>query len=101
MAETGLAQRGDRLLKRRGAYFVNVHGTVAGDTGTPDRIVCYRGVFLAIEWKTARGWISVKQRWHLERIQRAGGRAIVATSTEDLAVALRRIDADLDHHLVR
>ena len=92
MAETSLARAGDKLLRSRGAYFINVHGTVVGDTGTPDRICCYRGRFLAIEWKQPRGHLTVKQRWHLDRVIRAGGTAIVATSTADLERALDTID---------
>jgi hypothetical protein len=96
MAETALARRGDALLRRRGAYWINVHGTVAGDTGTPDRIACYRGIFLAIEWKRPGARLtyraSAKQRWHVGRIQAAGGIAIVADDLEHLCAVLDRID---------
>lgn len=99
MAETALARAGDRELRRRGAYWINVHGTNTGNTGTPDRICCYRGIYLGIEWKTARGRLSVKQRWHLDQIIKAGGIGVVARSVKDLSRLLDAIDAGIDDGL--
>lgn len=46
--------------------------------GTPDNLLCIRSLFIAIEFKSDTGKLSALQRHALEKIEKAGGLAIVA-----------------------
>jgi len=45
---------------------------------TPDRLICLRGDFIAIELKSTGGVLSRGQYLKLRKINRAGGKAFVA-----------------------
>lgn len=47
--------------------------------GTPDILACIAGRFVAIELKDEDGELSPSQVYHLGKIRKAGGIAIVAT----------------------
>lgn len=47
--------------------------------GTADLILCYRGHFICWELKMAAGRLSKLQAYEIERVQRAGGIAMVVT----------------------
>ena len=91
--EAALATRTDRLLTERGAWWVNLHGSVMGATGLPDRLAIHRGRALAIELKSPRGQLRARQRFVLERIRRAGGIVVVAKDLAAIAAALDDIEA--------
>lgn len=94
MAESAVVAAVKREIAARGGWVANIHGNAAGETGIPDLLACYRGIFVAIETKhPAGGRLRPKQRHHLERIARAGGHAIVARSAQDVADILDDIDA--------
>ena len=59
-------------------------------TVTPDMVGTRLAVFVGVEAKTDRGWLSEEQRAFLGALEAAGGIAVVARSTEDLAEALRK-----------
>src|SRR5262245_3145449 len=71
-----------------------------GRDGWPDRILCYRGVFIGIEIKSERQGHNptARQARRLAQIQRAGGLAGVVRSTEDVLPMLDAVDAYLDAH---
>lgn len=94
VAEAAVVAAIQRLLRRRGAWCVNVHGAGVGRNGIPDILACYRGRFISIEVKQARGRVRPQQAYELERIRRAGGCAIVARDVEHVAILLDAIDHD-------
>ena len=69
-----------KVLKERGVYNFSPIGSAFGTHGVPDIICCYRGLFIAIEVKAPGklGTLTANQAAHIEQIQQAGGRAIVA-----------------------
>lgn len=86
------------LLKKRGAYTINVHGSTYGRRGVPDLIACYRGRFVAIEAKRPDApdtTITALQRHELRRIQNAGGAATVARDADKIRLVLDAIDNEL------
>jgi hypothetical protein len=62
--------------------------------GTPDRLAIYRGVPLFIEVKKFNEKPTDDQSKSHELIRASGGNVIVAYSIEDVAIALRSIDAE-------
>lgn len=48
-----------------------------GQAGCPDDLLCWRGVFIAIEVKSLQGDLSALQKLALKEIQAAGGVAAV------------------------
>lgn len=97
MAEQAVVNAVARELNRRGAWHFNLHGSVMGIGGLPDRIATYRGHSLAIECKAPGGRLSKRQAHQLSRARAAGAIVIVARRLEDLTTVLDRIDAHLDH----
>lgn len=94
--ESGIVEAIIRELKARGAWWVKYHGHRAGKAGVPDILACYRGLFLAIEVKQPGGKQTRLQELEQQKIQAAGGISIVATSRQEAAEELDRIDAMLD-----
>lgn len=68
-------------LKALGAYAVNYIGGQFANNGTPDILVCLRGRFIGIECKAGRGKITQLQLRSLEKIEEAGGLALVINET--------------------
>jgi len=82
-----------RLLR----YMKGIPGLVhfkMGRDGWPDRIVCYRGVFIGIEIKSERinHEPTVRQTQRIEQIKRVGGLAGVVRSEAELEQFLHRVD---------
>lgn len=91
MAEAAVVAAVRRVVLARGGWIVNV--LPSGETGIPDLLACYRGHFIAIETKHPRGGtVRAKQAFHLERIRRAGGIAIVVRDTQNVVDVLDGID---------
>jgi Holliday junction resolvase len=95
--EAGPTATIQRRLRERGAWCAKLHADGTGRNGLPDLIACYRGQLLAIEVKRpgASGTLRALQRVELDRVARAGGTPIVATSWLDVALELARIDAGI------
>jgi Holliday junction resolvase len=85
-----------KAVRRRGAWTFKVHGSAAMRRGLPDRMVCYRGYFLAIEVKKPGGKPTPIQEHELEQIRHAGGIAIVATDVDVVEEAMNHIDRLVD-----
>jgi len=60
--------------------------------GTPDLLCCFKGKFLAIEIKRPKGKLTTPQQQALQKIENAGGLALVARSIEDVKNYLRDFD---------
>lgn len=63
------------------------HGNLT--PGCSDLLVCLAGKFIGVEVKRPGNKPTPKQLVFLQRVQRAGGMAITATSVEDLQAKLR------------
>jgi Holliday junction resolvase len=64
-------------LKAMGAvYFYPVTGGY-GTSGVSDIIVCHQGRYIAIECKAGKNKLSELQKMFLEKVQQAGGVALV------------------------
>ena len=66
------------VLKAYGAYHFYPPGNGFGRAGIPDIIVCFHGHFIAIECKAGKRRATKLQERELDRIELAGGIAIVA-----------------------
>lgn len=74
------------LEARPDTWVVKTHGGRFGRIGIPDLLVCVAGRFFAFEVKRpgAMGNVTPMQKRVLDRIERAGGRAAVVTSLDDV-----------------
>lgn len=71
-----------------------VPGGAYGKNGSPDIIVCYRGKFIAIEGKIAKGQQSGWQRLRQNQIERAGGIYIVARDVSDVSDIISSLEKE-------
>jgi hypothetical protein len=71
-------------------YF-NQLGGLGTRPGIPDTLACYRGFFMAIEYKTGKGRLSPAQEAELEKIRASGGQAFVIRSIDDWLFILKRL----------
>ncbi len=74
----------------------SIKAAVCNERGVPDILCCYRGRFVGLEVKTARGRISAPQRVQNDRIRKAGGCAVVVRSVADVKAVLRIIDREVN-----
>lgn len=107
MAESAVQRKGLEYAQRRGAYGVNQWGTAISGSGVPDQLLCYRGFFVALEWKHPEMKLrqslshandkfgSMDQQIHLKQIRDAGGVAWVVNSVLHVKQALDVIDDGL------
>ena len=78
--ETKFAVKVDRDIKNTfglDAFYENIQQV--GKRGTPDRLLCIRGRFIALELKTEVGTPTRIQMLKLQRIKNAGGLAYLVT----------------------
>lgn len=79
-------------VEGRGGHYTPVTGGPYGRPGEPDGIVCYKGMYVAVEAKTYEGTQSTIQKLRQKQIEAAGGIYILARSVEDVAKILDEID---------
>jgi hypothetical protein len=60
-----------KFLKTTGCY--QFKAIRSSRSGTPDRIICYKGMFIALELKKENGVISPLQKKHAAEILHSGG----------------------------
>lgn len=89
MRETDIQRAIVKELEKQGAYVARV--VKAGKSGTPDLICSYRGHFMGLEIKTAKGRPSELQLYHLEKIRKAGGTGEILRSVDELRKLLTRL----------
>ncbi len=85
-----------RLLKEYGAWFIKTTGVSL--VGCPDLLVCYRGVFIALEVKREHNGeygVTRKQALEITRLERAGAIACVVASKAEVKTILDGIDLRL------
>ncbi len=75
--ESKVKARIHAALKAAGAYAVNYIGGQYASNGTPDILACLHGRFIGIEAKAGRGKPTALQVRALQRIDEAGGLALV------------------------
>lgn len=91
--EAGFKSRLRKHLTERGAYDIPVSQEgIGGNNGDPDEVVCYKGRFIALECKTARGSLSYEQKQAKEAIEKAGGIWLTPIGVEEVDDLLDRID---------
>ena len=77
------AQNGTELPVANGAY---------AKMGDPDMVVCYKGMFIAIEGKTYEGRQSDWQRLRMEQVQKAGGIYAIIRSVDGARQLVEELD---------
>jgi hypothetical protein len=90
--EYRIVQNVKKLIRARGGWVVKIHGGAYQDAGTPDLLACYKGRFIAVEVKTARGVARPEQRVAQRDIVKAGGYALITHLIGDVADVLDAID---------
>ena len=65
-------------------FFWKEHGGQYGTAGIPDIIVCHKGRFIALEAKVGRNQPTRLQAATIEQIKRAGGKAEVVRTVEEV-----------------
>lgn len=83
-----------KFLKERGAWFFMPVSNGMGQVGIPDIIICYKGVFVAIETKAPDkvANLTPNQKRVLDEIRQHNGFAFVVDSTDDLKLLFDSID---------
>jgi Holliday junction resolvase len=90
MLERSVQTKIIKKLEARGAYVVKI--IQANKAGVSDILACYEGKFFAIEVKRPSGGVVSKlQKYHLEKVRKAGGIGLVARSWEDVERVLDAI----------
>jgi hypothetical protein len=96
--ESNLAKRVDEFLKaQENLWFFNVQGGATQRAGIPDRIVCYRGYFVALELKRpdGTGVVSPRQVIEMRLMNDAGGYTKIVESLDDVKAVLDEVDSDI------
>ena len=72
-------------------FFWNEHGGQYGTAGIPDIIVCYKGRFIGLEAKVGRNNPTKLQAVTIDRINAAGGIAVVVRTVDDVKAVIEKI----------
>ncbi|MFW6062212.1 MAG: VRR-NUC domain-containing protein [Planctomycetota bacterium] len=80
--ENGVKEAVKRRLKKRGAWWTMPHQRGFSQAGVPDILVCINGRFLAIETKYGKNRPTARQQQQLDRIETAGGTAVVINEND-------------------
>lgn len=83
-----------KFLKERGAWYFMPVSNGMGQVGIPDIIVCYKGVFVAIETKAPgkKGNVTPNQQRAIDAIRNADGFAWVVDNPADMPMLFDVID---------
>jgi hypothetical protein len=86
-----------RQLKAMGAWYFMPVSNGMGQVGIPDIIICYRGLFVAIEAKAPgkRNAVTENQKRVIEAIRTAHGYAWVVDDVNDLPILFNALDVTL------
>ena len=79
-----------------GCFAWKEHGGMYGTAGIPDIIACIGGKFYGFEVKTERGKPTALQEATMQKIQAAGGIALVVRSVEEVKTVLNGRDSDVE-----
>jgi len=75
--EARVKKKVKEALKELGAYYVMPVTGGYGNSGAPDFLACWRGLFFGIECKAGKNITTALQDKHLQAIVDAGGKSIV------------------------
>lgn len=80
--EGAVKEKVKKILKEFGAYY---HMPVQNGMGKPslDFVCCHKGRFLAIETKTEKGKLTLRQQATIDEMQRAGAIVLVIRGVSD------------------
>jgi Holliday junction resolvase len=78
-----------KFLKGIGAYVVKT--IIVNRNGVPDIICCLNGKFIAFEVKDLKGKITPLQEYNIELIKKAGGKAYLVRSVEEVKEVVESI----------
>jgi hypothetical protein len=86
-----------RQLKAMGAWYFMPVSNGMGQVGIPDIIICYRGLFVAIEAKAPgkRNAVTENQKRVMEAIRTAHGYAWVCDDAADIPMLFNALDISL------
>lgn len=90
--ETKLGEKVDEYLEAVGGEWLNIHGGPFQKSGWPDRIGCYKGVFIGIELKMPGETPTRLQLRRIRRINESGGRAVVCYSLQEVKNFISAVD---------
>lgn len=82
MKESTLQKHIIEWLRAKGAYVANIYGSGMTGKGTADLLVCYKGMFIAVECKVKNNKLSPAQEIQRKRVLSAGGTYIVPYTLE-------------------
>jgi len=82
------------LCKQAGAYYAMPHQAGFGVAGVPDFLICHRGRFAGVEAKFGSNKPTAHQRLQLDKVERAGGAALVINEANTYELA-RWLDIDV------
>jgi Holliday junction resolvase len=66
-----------KFLDKEKCWYVKFFANGYTKKGIPDLLCCVNGYFLAIEVKAENGKATDLQKWNIEKIKQAGGRAMI------------------------
>jgi Holliday junction resolvase len=94
--EKVIQKKVNAFLKGEGIFFY--HPSSMHSKGTPDLLICYRGLFVAIELKRPKEEYTVTklQAKKLKHIEDTGGKAFVAHSVPEVEAILTQLDKEID-----
>lgn len=91
--EARLQRKIQDALRAREAFVFKVHGSQHMMAGLPDLVVCYRGLFIALEVKLPGNKPSAVQVLRIKQIRAAGGHAYVVRSVQAAMKVLDLVSA--------
>lgn len=100
--EAKVAAACTRYLRTRGAHVIRTGAGVGeingrkqtfGRKGQSDHHVCYRGFWISLEEKSARGKMTSDQAAYMRHVEAAGGFTVCAWTVDDLKPVLDHIDS--------
>ena len=89
--ESSLQERSEKLIRSKGGYVVKVHVSAYQSQGTPDILVCYKGLFVGFELKVDENTLSDLQKIRIRQIRNAGGIAKGIYSLQEIEETLYEI----------
>ena len=95
--EKKVKDRVKKILEEIDAYYFLPATGYGGRKGVPDIVGCYQGKFFGIECKAGKNKPTKLQVYELNKIKKAGGKAIVftdATKSEELKNILDDLESD-------
>jgi len=88
------------ILRKHGAYYFFPATYGMGRAGVPDIIVCFNGLFIAIECKAGKGKTTALQDRELAAIKEAGGISTVINETNIVFVEKILSEVNNARHII-